>query len=91
MLKINFNVLQRLSPELPELTIESITSRVLDTLYSFYAKNCNSFNFESKNNNLSTMPDFFDFSNFKDLTLQMIKLTQVYLQMTKPILTDDPI
>lgn len=61
------NVLQRLSPELPELTIDSITSRVLDTLYSFYDKNRNSFNFESKNNNISTMPDFFDFSNDGEL------------------------
>lgn len=60
-------VLLRLSPELPELTVENITSRVLETLYRFYAKNCKTFNFERKINNVSTMPDFFDFTDDGEL------------------------
>ncbi|XP_050339934.1 uncharacterized protein LOC126766125 isoform X3 [Bactrocera neohumeralis] len=45
-------VLLKLNPELPELTVENITSRVLETLYRFYAKNCKTFNFERKINNV---------------------------------------
>ncbi|XP_039968716.1 uncharacterized protein LOC120780509 [Bactrocera tryoni] len=64
-------VLLRLNPELPELTVENITSRVLETLYRFYAKNCKTLNFERKINNVSTMPDFFFYFSGDDDAIEV--------------------